>query len=281
MGLPYFPLYVTDYEADTAHLTLEEDGVYMRLLRLCWRTPGCSIPNEPKWIARHMRVTWEDFERVVAPILSEFFKIKASRYYSPRLLDEAEKASVAHERRKLAGSKGGSAKALKYNKIAPSKAKAMLQQPEPEPEPYILPLCAAIATQPVSSQKFDEFWQTYPHRNGAKKGKAPAKKKWDSAVKAGAKPDEIIAASKRYKNDAAVQRGYAKDPATWLNQRGWEDDIETEGGAAPKAADMPPEHIARLIRVGAIRGITSEAALNAIKAGAITKAECHKAGLHL
>ena len=134
MGLPYFPLYVTDYEADTAHLTLEEDGVYMRLLRLCWRTPGYSIPNEPKWIARHMRVTWEDFERVVAPILSEFFKIEASRYYSPRLMDEAQKASVAHEKRKLAGSKGGSAKALKYNKTAPSNARAMLKQPEPEPE---------------------------------------------------------------------------------------------------------------------------------------------------
>lgn len=35
MGLPYFPLYVDDYEADTPHLTLEEDGAFSRLLRLC------------------------------------------------------------------------------------------------------------------------------------------------------------------------------------------------------------------------------------------------------
>ena len=136
MGLPYFPLYVTDYEADTAHLTLEEDGVYMRLLRLCWRTVGCSIPADPKWIARHMRVTWEDFERVVAPILVEFFKLKSGRYYSPRLMKEAEKVSVANSKRKIAGSKGGVARALKYKENVSSNAIAMLKHPEPEPEPY-------------------------------------------------------------------------------------------------------------------------------------------------
>ena len=34
MRTPYFPLHVADYEAKTAHLTIEEDGAYMRLLRL-------------------------------------------------------------------------------------------------------------------------------------------------------------------------------------------------------------------------------------------------------
>ena len=33
MALPYFPYYVDDYEADTAHLTIAEDGAYIRLLR--------------------------------------------------------------------------------------------------------------------------------------------------------------------------------------------------------------------------------------------------------
>ena len=40
MKVPYFPLYIADYDSKTAHLTLEEDGAYLRLLRLCWRTPG-------------------------------------------------------------------------------------------------------------------------------------------------------------------------------------------------------------------------------------------------
>jgi uncharacterized protein YdaU (DUF1376 family) len=31
MSLPYFPMYPTDFEAKTSHLTLAEDGAYNRL----------------------------------------------------------------------------------------------------------------------------------------------------------------------------------------------------------------------------------------------------------
>lgn len=145
MSVPYFPLYVADYEADTAHLTLEEDGAYLRLLRLCWRTPGCSIPNDPKWIARMMRVTWETYERVVAPILSEFFQIRHNRYFSPRLQKEWERIAGTHKARSEAGKKGNEKKwkkealpdnALKSNEMTSRPAIANGSQPEPEPEPY-------------------------------------------------------------------------------------------------------------------------------------------------
>jgi len=145
MSVPYFPLYVADYEADTAHLTLEEDGAYLRLLRLCWRTPGCSIPNDPKWISRMMRVTWETYERVVAPILSEFFRLKHNRYYSPRLQKEWERIDGTHRARSDAGKKGNATRwqkqspsdnALKTNKMTDRPAIAKVSHPEPEPEPY-------------------------------------------------------------------------------------------------------------------------------------------------
>ena len=142
MSVPYFPLYVADYEADTAHLTLEEDGAYLRLLRLCWRTPGCSIPNDPKWIARMMRVTWEAYERVVAPILSEFFRLKHNRYYSPRLQKEWERIEGTHRARSDAGKKGNTTRwqkqsppdnALKTNEMSDRPAIAKVSHPEPEP----------------------------------------------------------------------------------------------------------------------------------------------------
>lgn len=82
---PYIPLYVDDYEAATAHLTPEEDGVYNRLLRLSWRTQGCSLPNDPAWIARKIRLSADDFERVCRPILGEFFELWRRRWYSPAL----------------------------------------------------------------------------------------------------------------------------------------------------------------------------------------------------
>ncbi len=136
MSLPYFNMYPTDFEAKTSHLTLEEDGAYNRLLRLCWMTPGCSIPDDAAWIMRRMRCDKETFERVVLVVLDEFFERKNGRVSNARLTKEFERSNDAHKKRVSAGSRGGKAKALKTNKSEPSNAKAMLKQPEPEPEPY-------------------------------------------------------------------------------------------------------------------------------------------------
>jgi uncharacterized protein YdaU (DUF1376 family) len=63
MSLPYFPMYPSDFEAKTSHLTLLEDGAYNRLLRLCWMTPGCSIPADEAWIMRRKTLLeWRGFE---------------------------------------------------------------------------------------------------------------------------------------------------------------------------------------------------------------------------
>lgn len=125
MSIPYFPLYVTDYEADTAHLSLEEDGAYNRLLRLCWRTPGCSIPDDPKWIMRRLRVSPEEFDAVVALVIEEFFKSEKGRLFSPRLREEFEKTSETFQKRSAAGKKGGRpSKSLKTNDTGESPEKA-------------------------------------------------------------------------------------------------------------------------------------------------------------
>ena len=111
MSLPYFPMYPTDFEADTSHLTIAEDGAYNRLLRLCWVTPRCSIPADDAWLQRRLRVTPKEFDAIVKPVLGEFFRIARGRYYNPRLREEWKKASRTHASRSKAGSKGGSAQA--------------------------------------------------------------------------------------------------------------------------------------------------------------------------
>ena len=124
MPLPYFPLYVDDYEADTAHLTITEDGAYSRLLRLCWRTPGCTIPDDADWIKRRMRVSDEEFVNIVRPIIDEYFAVKNGRVYSERLLKEWQKSDLAHRKRKNAGRKGGLSKSLKNKEKDSSNALA-------------------------------------------------------------------------------------------------------------------------------------------------------------
>lgn len=135
MSLAYFPLYPDDFEADTAHLSLAEDGAFNRLLRLCWRTPGCSVPADREWIYRRLRARTDDERAVVDVVIDEFFVTKNGRLSNARLTKEWLAANEAHERRKNAGSKGGRSKALKTKDQKPSNARAKLKQPEPEPEP--------------------------------------------------------------------------------------------------------------------------------------------------
>ena len=134
MSLPYFPMYPTDFEADTSHLTLAEDGAYNRLLRLMWMTAGCSLPDDDAWILRRMRCFGDEDSAVVLGIISEFFQRKGGRIVNSRLAKEYQKTDLAHKKRVAAGSKGGAAKALNAKESASSKAKAMPKQPEPEPD---------------------------------------------------------------------------------------------------------------------------------------------------
>lgn len=125
--LPFMPLWVSKYEAHTAHLTLCEDGAYLRLLRLCWRTPGGTIPADDAWVTRQMRVDAETFASTVKPILREFFTVRRGRYVNDALKRFFDEANEKNVRRKNAGRKGGEAKARKTKETGPSNATALVQ----------------------------------------------------------------------------------------------------------------------------------------------------------
>jgi hypothetical protein len=84
--------------------------------------------------------------------------------------------------------------------------------------------------------RFEEFWKVYPKRGGASNPKKPARDKFERAVKAGADPDAISAAARRYHEieRAAGRAGTDKiaQAVTWLNQQRWNDYPQT-------VADVP------------------------------------------
>lgn len=136
---PYIPLYIDDFEAATAHLTPEEDGIYNRLLRLCWRTPGCSLPNDHAWIARKIRMAADDFQRAGEPVLAEFFTLIRGRLTQRRLKTEYDDISRKKSARVEAGKKGGTAKAQKTKGKIPDKASDLPTDTRAFPEPYPYP----------------------------------------------------------------------------------------------------------------------------------------------
>lgn len=136
---PYIPLFVDDFDAAVVHLTMEEECIYGRLLRLSWRTPGCSLPNDPAWIARKVRLSAEDFDRVAKPVLDEFFTVLRGRLIQKRLKREYDDISRKKTARKLAGKKGGEAKALKSQEKTPSNASVLPADTRAFPDPYPYP----------------------------------------------------------------------------------------------------------------------------------------------
>jgi len=73
-----------------------------------------------------------------------------------------------------------------------------------------------------SSDKFEEFWNSYPK----KVKKKDAKRKFDSLSKT--KQQLAIDALKKFKQTDQRKRGYIPDPTTYINQERREDEIETK-----------------------------------------------------
>ena len=75
------------------------------------------------------------------------------------------------------------------------------------------------AAKPADPAGFDEFWQTYPRRQG----KGAAIKAYEKALRR-ADVEEILAAAHRYATDPNREDQFTAHPTTWLNQDRWLDD---------------------------------------------------------
>ena len=236
MSLPYMPYYVQQYEADTMHLTLEEDGVYMRLLRLCWRTPRCSIPNDVVWIRRQMRVNQKTFDAVVLPILDEFFKQRSGRYYSPKLTEVFAKANELSRKRSDAGKKGGRPRKPPETKDkgkSKAEAKGKLGQSTKDKD----------KNKVKTIQKdFDLFWASYP-RCKRKTDKPKAFLAFEAIVEGKHKvikapnTSDIISGIKSYAQSGPDPE-YIPLPTTWLNGERWNDDYSMQSSGQSSQVDM-------------------------------------------
>ena len=97
--LRWMKFWVRDYMGDTGHLSLAEHGAYQILLCLAWDSHICSIPSDRAWIKRRLRVDDEEFERVVQPVIAEFWTSEDGRLFQKRQRKEWFDAKASGERR--------------------------------------------------------------------------------------------------------------------------------------------------------------------------------------
>jgi uncharacterized protein YdaU (DUF1376 family) len=97
MSAPYMPLFVSDYLADTAHLTAVDHGAYLMLLMNYWQR-GKPLPADDRKLARIARMTDEQWADA-RDTLAEFFQEEAGEWRHGRVEKEiavaAEKSAKA------------------------------------------------------------------------------------------------------------------------------------------------------------------------------------------
>lgn len=81
------PLFADAYLADTMHLSTEEHGAYLLLLMAAWRSDDCSLPNDPKKLARIAGLSPRRWGQISATIL-DFWVIENGRIFNQRLRKE-------------------------------------------------------------------------------------------------------------------------------------------------------------------------------------------------
>ena len=88
-------------------------------------------------------------------------------------------------------------------------------------------------TTRACARGFDRFWAAYPR----KVGKGAAERSFERIRPDTALLDGMLRAIETQRQSDTWQRGYIPNPATWLNQRRWED--EPDGVTTPAAQQTP------------------------------------------
>lgn len=109
--MPWFPLYVTDFDSDTAHMSAEEVGAYVRLLNFAWLNRG--IPDDVVRLAGISRVPLGRFKKTVWPTLKAHWRPRGEALVNKRQEKVRADARATHKRRVESGRRGGLAKAAR------------------------------------------------------------------------------------------------------------------------------------------------------------------------
>lgn len=249
---PYFPFYVNDFAADDVveAMTTEQVGAYALLLCKAWmQTPAGTVPADDAILARWARVSARTWDRIKSGVLAAFALGQDGRYHQKRMEVEYAKLITTLEARSEGGRR--SAEARRQQREA---ANLFASSVEAEPSAHLATELAAQlqlngSTPPTRAfgsgsesgsdsdspavpprgggaggggpPGFAEFWAAYPRRTA----KVKAVRAWRAI-----KPDAsllavILAALDRQKASDQWRRGVVPHPATWLNQRRWDDEL--------------------------------------------------------
>lgn len=229
MKYEWYPFNPSRYRADTMHLTAEQDGIYRRLIDHYMETE-LPLPDNDLALARIAGVSAECFKSS-STILRAFFVLKNGKLYSKKCDETLSDMNERYEKNQKRGASGGKKRAenLKQKQKPASQAQVEVESDLSATQPpYLtLPYLTSKDLKKIRKENFEKFYNAYP----LKQGRAKAEKAFE---KVEADIAQIMKAIEKYKREKPEWQEYAH-PATWINQRRWEDQY----GAEPLKLEWP------------------------------------------
>lgn len=149
----YYTYHIGDYRTATAHLSLDEDATYKRLLDYQY-DKECPIPDDPAVMARRLRSN----EKLVSAMLAEFFTLTEAGWINKRVWDEIGKHQEFIDKQKHNGRKGGRVKTQ-----AEPNANPTLTLPIPNTHTPILKKAINFEKLPgtLKTDAFQDAWERF------------------------------------------------------------------------------------------------------------------------
>lgn len=242
--LHHYQHHIGDYSSHTAHLSPLEDIAYRRMLDLYYLHER-PFNGRSTDVARLIRMGTHQAE--VEVVLKEFFRdVDGVGWVNDRAEEEIEAYKSRRDSAVKAGKVSGKVR-RQSAKTQSNDRSTTVQRPfngtgtnvEPTGNQYPVPVNQEPEERdtpppPKSEPRwFPEFWKAYAYA----KDKPASLRAW-----AKIRPDEKLAAEIIAKAGdyvrATPDKQFRAHPATWLNRRGWEDELPTTGPSL-KPAEPP------------------------------------------
>jgi uncharacterized protein YdaU (DUF1376 family) len=215
-SLPYMQLYVSDYLADTAHLTAQQHGAYMLLLMNYWQR-GKALDNSNERLSHVARLSPEEWAEA-KPTLEEFFMVEGNLWTHARVEDDLEKIREKSAKASFAGRRSVVARGMNERSTNAEQSLNHKEEDKEEDEDKDI----------NKKELFVDFWNVYP----LKVGKGAAQKAFEKAIRT-TDADIIIKGALRYKSDPNRVPGYTAHASTWLNAQRWLDEALPQRNLSP------------------------------------------------
>lgn len=213
MSRPWMPLYVADYQADTAHLSTAEHGAYLLLIMFYWTKGG--LPKDEEAIRRITRMSnrqWSQSRDVLKSLFGDEWRHKR---IDDELAKAIEKSSVnsANAKRRHSERKADAQRSDTH-----ARASSQPQSQSQKEEEQETRVNALVVDDDWPPDYRDRFWDRYPH----KVGKPKALAKLDACRKRRIPFNAIMDGLDRYIRTKPPDRQWL-NPETFINQERWND----------------------------------------------------------